>query len=283
MALTYFRLLYVIVTNPGFVPRGPNWYEQQQQRQRRRRRSRRDENAQSEDEGRSRRKGHRRRSSATKTEKETRLGSSSSSLARGLPPFFDPGFGAYPYQPEGRARRRSKADSKDAMPDLSVFYNKEVYSCKGDGKPPWCSHCMQWKPDRAHHCSQIDRRVLKMDHFCPWYALPRSPATVKILIDCMFRVGGIVGETSFKFFIQFLSYTALFCTFLLVTMAIFVAEVVQKVSLGLPLDFSYRHHNLCMNVLDFRHFKKTSCCCWASALSSRAQEAVHVRRLFDHS
>lgn len=44
-----------------------------------------------------------------------------------------------------------------------------------------------------------------MDHFCPW-------------------VGGIVSETSFKFFIQFLFYTAAFCTHTLIFSAYFLAE-----------------------------------------------------------
>jgi palmitoyltransferase len=44
-----------------------------------------------------------------------------------------------------------------------------------------------------------------MDHFCPW-------------------VGGIVSETSFKFFIQFLFYTALFTTHTLIFSAYFLAE-----------------------------------------------------------
>jgi palmitoyltransferase len=44
-----------------------------------------------------------------------------------------------------------------------------------------------------------------MDHFCPW-------------------VGGIVSETSFKYFIQFLAYAAFFCIMVLTTMAVFIAE-----------------------------------------------------------
>lgn len=48
-----------------------------------------------------------------------------------------------------------------------------------------------------------------MDHFCPW-------------------VGGIVSETSFKFFIQFLFYTACFCTHTLIFSAYFLAERSRK-------------------------------------------------------
>ncbi|KAK3695562.1 DHHC palmitoyltransferase-domain-containing protein [Podospora appendiculata] len=87
------------------------------------------------------------------------------------------------------------AASRDENPDspgLEDFYSKDVFVCDFDGRPPWCSTCCNWKPDRAHHCSEIDRCVRKMDHYCPW-------------------VGGIIGETSFKFFVQFTFYTTLYC------------------------------------------------------------------------
>jgi hypothetical protein len=48
--------------------------------------------------------------------------------------------------------------------------------CETDGRPRWCSTCCNWKLDRAHHCSELQRCVRKMDHYCPW-------------------VGGIVAET----------------------------------------------------------------------------------------
>lgn len=40
----------------------------------------------------------------------------------------------------------------------------------------------------------------------------------------------MVSEVSFKFFIQFVFYTALFCTFILIVCAIFTAELKQEVS-----------------------------------------------------
>ena len=43
------------------------------------------------------------------------------------------------------------------------------------------------------------------------------------------RVGGIIGETSFKFFIQFLIYGMLYCVFVLAAMAVFVAEDLKQV------------------------------------------------------
>lgn len=99
-------------------------------------------------------------------------------------------------------------------PRVEDFWHKDVFVCNFDGRPPFCSTCLNWKPDRTHHCSEVNRCVRKMDHFCPW-------------------VGGIVSETSFKFFIQFLFYTALFCTHTLIFTAYFLA---QRTKEGYRLD-----------------------------------------------
>ncbi|RAL68428.1 hypothetical protein DID88_007157 [Monilinia fructigena] len=88
-------------------------------------------------------------------------------------------------------------------PGLELFYTKDVFGVENDGKPRWCSECCIWKLDRQHHCSVVGRCIYKMDHYCPW-------------------VGGPIGETNFKFFIQFVGYTALFCINVLVVMAIYI-------------------------------------------------------------
>ncbi|KAJ4417191.1 Palmitoyltransferase pfa5 [Gnomoniopsis sp. IMI 355080] len=75
---------------------------------------------------------------------------------------------------------------------LEAFYTRDVFTCRSDGLPIWCSDCQNWKPERAHHSGEIQRCVKKMDHYCPW-------------------AGGMIGETSFKFFIQFVSYTSMYC------------------------------------------------------------------------
>lgn len=46
----------------------------------------------------------------------------------------------------------------------------------------------------------------------------------------MSRVGGVVSESSHKFFLQFVFYTALFCGFNLVVLANFLAELRHEVS-----------------------------------------------------
>ncbi|KAJ4312137.1 Palmitoyltransferase pfa5 [Fusarium piperis] len=83
-------------------------------------------------------------------------------------------------------------DRNPDSPGLETFYSKDVFVCESDGRPRWCSECRNWKPDRAHHSSDLDRCVRKMDHLCPW-------------------VGGVVGENSFNFFVQFTLYCAAFC------------------------------------------------------------------------
>ncbi|POR35060.1 Palmitoyltransferase [Tolypocladium paradoxum] len=91
-------------------------------------------------------------------------------------------------------------DQNPDSPGLEAFYSKDVFVCEADGRPKWCSECRQWKPDRAHHSSELDRCVRKMDHVCPW-------------------VGGMVAETSFNFFFQFTLYTACLCSICIATAA----------------------------------------------------------------
>lgn len=66
---------------------------------------------------------------------------------------------------------------------LESFYTRDVYACRSDGLPIWCSDCQNWKPDRVHHSGEIMRCVKKMDHFCPW-------------------AGGMIGETCKSEFIR---------------------------------------------------------------------------------
>jgi hypothetical protein len=62
-----------------------------------------------------------------------------------------------------------------------------------------------------------------------WLSTGRS---VKLLTG--HRVGGVVSETSFKFFIQFVVYTAIFCGYLLIVSAYYTAEIRRNVSTYLP-------------------------------------------------
>lgn len=77
-------------------------------------------------------------------------------------------------------------------PGLELFYTKDVFECSIDGRPVWCNECGTWKPDRTHHSSELNRCIRKLDHYCPW-------------------VGGVVSETTFKFFVQFNVYATILC------------------------------------------------------------------------
>ena len=77
---------------------------------------------------------------------------------------------------EGNAYDAYWPDPNPDSPGLERFYSKQIFVCQTDGRPRWCSTCSNWKQDRVSHCSELNRCVKKMDHYCPW-------------------VGGIVGET----------------------------------------------------------------------------------------
>ena len=105
---------------------------------------------------------------------------------------------------------RGKADDteKSAAPDPTS--SADIFVCEAGGYPRWCRVCEIVKPDRAHHSSIAGRCTYKMgtssnnasdlDHYCPW-------------------VGGMVGFTRYKFFFQFVSYTAIFCSYVLASTA----------------------------------------------------------------
>lgn len=141
MGFTYFRLIYTVIANPGYIPRGPHW------------RLRREKEARS--------KRHHRNG------RETRDSQSSPGKQRGsdgLNNGADRRFAGGAYL-EGAF---DAPMTTEPVPGLQDFYNRDVFVCQGDGRPIWCSTCENWKPDRAHHCREIERCVRKMDHFCPW-------------------------------------------------------------------------------------------------------------------
>ncbi|KAL5627467.1 hypothetical protein BROUX41_003620 [Berkeleyomyces rouxiae] len=100
-------------------------------------------------------------------------------------------------QRQGTAPRDAGVTELERANDAEAWFStRRVFVCESDGLPRWCSECRQRKPDRAHHSSDLGRCVYKMDHFCPW-------------------VGGVVSETSFKFFTQFTIYCFAFCAVVL--------------------------------------------------------------------
>ncbi|TQS37360.1 hypothetical protein Golomagni_02169 [Golovinomyces magnicellulatus] len=121
------------------------------------------------------------------------------------PPYVPLGKGHIQEQGSNSLEERNGIKENLIPPGLENFYNKDIFIADQFGRPKWCSSCANWKPDRAHHCSQSGRCITRMDHFCPW-------------------VGGPVGETNFKFFIQFTSYGALYCIYIVTVLAIIVSK-----------------------------------------------------------
>lgn len=170
--VSYARLIYTIVTNPGYVPQGQQWEPLESQEKHHR---------------------HGRQHNRKPVEEKQQASAT---------------WPGSEYSPRS-SDQSSAALNGNSQPRVQDFWLKEVFICNYDGRPPFCSTCLNFKPDRTHHCSEVDRCVRKMDHFCPW-------------------VGGIVSETSIKFFIQFCFYAALFCTNTLVFMTYFYAERRRK-------------------------------------------------------
>lgn len=61
----------------------------------------------------------------------------------------------------------------------------------------YCKKCEAFKPSRAHHCSICRRCIVKMDHHCPW-------------------VNNCVGIGNHKFFILFIFWTNVVCSYALI-------------------------------------------------------------------
>ncbi|KAK7206732.1 DHHC palmitoyltransferase-domain-containing protein [Myxozyma melibiosi] len=74
----------------------------------------------------------------------------------------------------------------------------DAFISEPDGYPLWCSRCQLMRPDRAHHSSEVDRCVLKMDHYCPW-------------------LGSIIGLRNYKTFYLFIMNSLIFNMFSFVT------------------------------------------------------------------
>ena len=161
LLISYGRLVQTIISNPGLVPRGAQWYSEQE------------------------RKGRPRHRRHYKNDKDSLDAESTD-------------------RQKNKARRHRRTIPDDTYATQN-FWQKDVFVCNYDGRPRFCSSCFNFKLDRVHHCSELDRCVYKMDHFCPW-------------------VGGIVSETSFKYFIQFTFWTTLFTLHTLVFTAYYFAE-----------------------------------------------------------
>ncbi|KAI8884627.1 zf-DHHC-domain-containing protein [Backusella circina FSU 941] len=124
----------------------------------------------------------------------------------GLPRFY---YAPKLFQWEKMTSRRIEGqDNADTiMPVLS--------SSKQDGQARYCHMCECFKPDRAHHCKECNRCVLKMDHHCPW-------------------VSGCVGFENYKFFFLFVFYTGFYGLWIFVSALPTVITAIND--MGSPLD-----------------------------------------------
>jgi palmitoyltransferase len=142
---SYFRIIYTIATDPGYVPRGELWHQQHRSDRR-------------EAEGRHRKKSHTNSGSSEKRSGHSWL-DNDDELGYG---------GGGPGQGYNSTVQPYQRDMSAPPPGLEQFYTRDAFVCQDDGFPIWCSTCLTWKPDRTHHCREVGRCVRKMDHFCPW-------------------------------------------------------------------------------------------------------------------
>ena len=151
-----------------------------------------------------------------------------------------------------------------------AFWMREVFVCDPSGWPIWCAYCKNWKPDRTHHNRDTGRCILKMDHFCPW-------------------VGGVVGERSIKFFLQFLVYALILTTYATILFGYYVAhwkhDVQWMVALGIAGFFTFfllgmvinSFHLAAMGYTTVEHAGRSCTVFLAVLLPPDMQAAVHGR------
>lgn len=108
--------------------------------------------------------------------------------------------------PLGDAKGEKGAASTKAL----GFDGYDAFICDYQGDPLWCAHCSNWKPDRTHHCKELGRCVRRMDHYCPW-------------------AGGIIAESTHKWFQQFVSYAAVYTLYVWIVVAVFLSDRNSKV------------------------------------------------------
>ena len=136
MVSSFLRILLTLATNPGYT-------ERRTEKETKRHGSKRGTLSGEKDEHFNSSKRQRRRSSRSRAHDDSQLG-------------------AVPYNISSQT---GKPALDGEAPGLEGFYRKNVFVCEGDGRPIWCSKCQNWKPDRTHHCREVDRCVRKMDHF----------------------------------------------------------------------------------------------------------------------
>eukprot|EP01100_Stratorugosa_tubuloviscum_P005646 TRINITY_DN2516_c0_g1_i2.p1 TRINITY_DN2516_c0_g1~~TRINITY_DN2516_c0_g1_i2.p1 ORF type:complete len:301 (+),score=52.46 TRINITY_DN2516_c0_g1_i2:55-957(+) len=89
-------------------------------------------------------------------------------------------------------------------------------------KPTYCIKCAAWKPERAHHCKDCNKCILKMDHHCPF-------------------INGCVGHYNHKYFILFLFYCTIGCSYCWSIFAVCAYKYINinwmKLLMGIQTEF----------------------------------------------
>ncbi|KAK6343012.1 palmitoyltransferase pfa5 [Orbilia javanica] len=189
MGSAYFRLVFTVLTNPGFVPLGPGAYGTSGEGK--------EAWTAPVSSGSTNEKGGAPPSAGS----NSRLtGSAGPAENRNGPP--NVGFQALSSRPADQP-------STPLRQPLTQVFLRDIFLCDANGEVRWCGRCGNYKPDRTHHCSEVGRCVENFDHFCPW-------------------VGGVVGLTSYKFFFQFISYGSFYCVYTVICVAVFFQEKVSR-------------------------------------------------------
>uniref|UniRef100_A0AAY4EQ11 Palmitoyltransferase n=1 Tax=Denticeps clupeoides TaxID=299321 RepID=A0AAY4EQ11_9TELE len=128
----------------------------------------------------------------------------------------------YAQQDTLQARRRILVEISQELP---------VHTRSASGEIRFCHQCQLIKPDRCHHCSACQTCVLKMDHHCPW------------LNNC-------VGFSNYKFFLLFLTFSLLCCSFIIAT----VSPYFIRLWLGEYLSSSVKLHVLFLMLVSLMFF-----------------------------
>jgi len=74
--------------------------------------------------------------------------------------------GNLPNEAYAKLEKQMETDSNLTTPQQNKRFNTNQITI--DGQLRFCNTCHAFKPDRAYHCSQCNKCILRFDHHCPW-------------------------------------------------------------------------------------------------------------------